>query len=295
MVEPMPCSSLRRWIYTAALFLPGVLVIAPAILMVIVRLYPVLNANTSGPDVNIASPGMAMLQLGGEMALISLVLLVLGVAIGLLGIAGVPRLLRPFLKEERTYALYGVHYFLARMITSASNSRFFSIMFGDSSYIVGYLRWTGWNLNKVEQTGSNFGTGQKHDVPFLCDIGTGTIVSDGLAMSNAEMSSSSFELSKVAIGEHNFLGNNIHFPPRAATGANVLFGTKVMVPIDGPVREDVGLLGSPCFEIPRATEADKSFAVYADADVRAHASARRTSSTSSRWATSCSMHGRCSS
>ena len=29
-----------------------------------------------------------------------------------------------------------------------------------------------------------------------------------------------------------------------------------MVPIDGPVRENVGLLGSPCFEIPRIVDSD---------------------------------------
>ena len=31
-----------------------------------------------------------------------------------------------------------------------------------------------------------------------------------------------------------------------------------MIPIDGPVRENVGLLGSPSFEIPRAVERDKN-------------------------------------
>ena len=32
------------------------------------------------------------------------------------------------------------------------------MLFGDSSFIVHYLKRIGWNLNKVEQTGSNFGT-----------------------------------------------------------------------------------------------------------------------------------------
>ena len=32
-----------------------------------------------------------------------------------------------------------------------------------------------------------------------------------------------------------------------------------MVPIDGPVRHDVGLLGSPRFEIPRSVERDRAF------------------------------------
>ncbi|HSK58561.1 MAG TPA: DapH/DapD/GlmU-related protein, partial [Actinomycetospora sp.] len=35
-------------------------------------------------------------------------------------------------------------------------------------------------------------------------------------------------------------------------------GTKVMVPIDGPVREGVGLLGSPSFEIPRTVARDSA-------------------------------------
>jgi hypothetical protein len=32
-----------------------------------------------------------------------------------------------------------------------------------------------------------------------------------------------------------------------------------MVPLDGEVREGVGLLGSPCFEIPRSVERDATF------------------------------------
>ncbi len=108
------------------------------------------------------------------------------------------------------------------------------------------------------QTGSNFGLDQRHDIPYLCEIGTGTMVSDGLSMINAPMSSSSFRLGKVKIGDHNYLGNNIYYPADGKTGANCLLGTKVMIPIDGPVRENVGLLGSPCFEIPRAVERDKT-------------------------------------
>src|SRR5262249_8482110 len=43
------------------------------------------------------------------------------------------------------------------------------------------------------------------------------------------------------------------------TGDNVLLGTKVMVPLDGKIREGVGLLGAPCFEIPRSVERDSQF------------------------------------
>ena len=126
-----------------------------------------------------------------------------------------------------------------------SNSRFFNLLFGDSSAIVHYMRLLGWNLNTVEQTGSNFGTNQQHDNPFLCDIGSGTMVSDGLSMINMHQSSSSFRLVRTRIGDHNYLGNNIHYPPDGRTGRNCLLGTKVMIPIDGPCARMSGCWGRP--------------------------------------------------
>ncbi len=63
------------------------------------------------------------------------------------------------------------------------------------------------------------------------------------------------------IGDHSYLGSNIYYPAAGKTGANCLLATKAMVPIDGPVRENVGLLGSPCFEIPRVVELGKTFAM----------------------------------
>ncbi|TGP77975.1 hypothetical protein EN864_34020, partial [bacterium M00.F.Ca.ET.221.01.1.1] len=55
----------------------------------------------------------------------------------------------------------------------------------------------------------------------------------------------------------NFFGNNIIYSPDSRTGDNVLLGTKVHIPVDGPLRENVGLLGSPPFEIPRMVNRDK--------------------------------------
>ena len=48
-----------------------------------------------------------------------------------------------------------------------TNIKFFIGLFGDSSYIVDYLRWIGYDLARVEQTGSNFGTAvqARHPVP----------------------------------------------------------------------------------------------------------------------------------
>ena len=76
-------------------------------------------------------------------------------------------------------------------------------------------------------------------------------------MINMQMSATSFRLAESKIGDNNFLGNAISYPPNGRTGTNVLFGTKTMVPIDGPVRENVGLLGSPAFEIPRMVNRDR--------------------------------------
>ncbi len=58
------------------------------------------------------------------------------------------------------------------------------------------------------------------------------------------------------IGEDNFLGNAVVYPSQGRTGANCLLATKVMVPVEGDVREGVGFLGSPSFEIPRSVQRD---------------------------------------
>jgi non-ribosomal peptide synthetase-like protein len=130
------------------------------------------------------------------------------------------------------------------------------------------MRYVGWRLNKVEQTGSNMGTNQRHDNPFLSNIGSGTMVSDGLSMINMHMSATSFRLAETKIGESNYLGNDIFYPPNGRTGANVLLGTKTMIPIDGPMRENVGLLGSPAFEIPRMVDRDRDMNASIDETTR---------------------------
>jgi non-ribosomal peptide synthetase-like protein len=112
---------------------------------------------------------------------------------------------------------------------------------------------------KLVQTGSNFGTEQDHDNPFLCSVGSGTMVSSGLSMINLRQSSTSFKVCRLSIGEDNFLGNVIHYPAEGRTGTNCLLATKVMVPTEGEVRENTGLLGSPCFEIPRSVSRDIFF------------------------------------
>jgi prolipoprotein diacylglyceryl transferase len=164
-----------------------------------------------------------------------------------------PRLLAPMIIPGRVYPLYGPHHLAHRLIGRLTNSRFLVLLMGDSSFIVYLLRALGYNLSRVEQTGSNFGTQLRHDSPSLTTVGTGSMISDGLTIMNADYSNSSFVLRPVTVGERNFIGNDVAFPAGARVGDNCLIATKAMVPMDGPVRHDTGLLGSPPFEIPRST------------------------------------------
>ena len=99
-----------------------------------------------------------------------------------------------------------------------------------------------------------------HDNPYLSSVGTGTVVADGLSINNADFSSTSFRVSPIADRGHNFLGNYVTYPSQGKTGENCLLATKVMVPVDGSIREGVGLLGSPSFEIPRSVLRDTNLA-----------------------------------
>jgi non-ribosomal peptide synthetase-like protein len=194
--------------------------------------------------------------------------------LGLVVTVTVPRLLNLVLRPGTVYRLYGVHYWIHRVIGRLTNRKFFTELFGDSSYIVGYLQALGYKLSPVVQTGSNFGMGLAHDNPFLSRVGGGTVVADGLSMINADYSNTSFRVAPVQIGRNNFLGNHIAYPSQGRTGDNCLLATKVMVPIDGPVRENVGLLGSPSFEIPRSVERDNNLDVKGAHELRRRLAAK---------------------
>jgi non-ribosomal peptide synthetase-like protein len=190
---------------------------------------------------------------------VSLVLYFGSLLVGFVIVMTVPRLLNLLIRPNKVYRLYGFHYGIHRWIVRLTNAKVLSNLVGDSSWIVYYLRGIGYDLGKIIQTGSNFGGNVKHESPYLSSIGTGTMVADALSMMNAEFSNTTFRLSRVSIGERSYLGNGIAYPPRGKTGDNCLLATKVMVPISGRVWENVGLLGSPPFEIPRSVERDSSF------------------------------------
>ena len=191
--------------------------------------------------------------------IVSFVLYFGSLLVGFVVVTTVPRLLNRLIRPNKVYRLYGFHYGIHRWIVRLTNAKVLSNLVGDSSWIVHYLRGIGYDLGKVVQTGANFGGNVKHESPYLSSVGSGTMVADALSMMNAEFSTTTFRLSRTSIGERNYLGNGIAYPPRSKTGDNCLLATKVMVPISGNVRENVGLLGSPAFEIPRSVERDSSF------------------------------------
>ncbi len=179
--------------------------------------------------------------------------------VGLFMSTVVPRLLQRFLKADQSYVRYGFHFLIFKIIQRLSNSKFFIPMFGDSSYIIQYMKLVGYRFAKIIQTGSNFGLDHRHDNPFLCCFGSGTMISDGFYMLNSEESGTSFCLKQNALGDENFVGNRVYYPVSGKTGNNCLIATKAMVPVDGEIRENVGVLGSPGFKIPRSVDRDQRF------------------------------------
>jgi non-ribosomal peptide synthetase-like protein len=256
-VDPARCGTVRRVGYSIAQLVKVLLVQLPIAiggLTLLIEAVPRLDglvgseplALTSGALYWDAVVGSAVLFFGGAL-------------LGLIVVATVPRLLHLAIRPGQVYPLYGLHYGLHRAIARLTNVRFFTVLFGDSAAIVHYFRGVGYDLTPVEQTGSNFGLDTRHENPYLCSVGTGTMVADGLAMLNADYSSTSFRLSRARIGPRNFLGNNIVYPAQGRTGDDCLLATKVLVPVDGALRQGVGLLGSPSFEIPRTVQRDRQF------------------------------------
>ncbi|AXJ11304.1 Pls/PosA family non-ribosomal peptide synthetase [Arthrobacter sp. PM3] len=245
------CSTRRRVIYSLLQLFNRLVLVVPAFVLGLAALLP--------PYLDSGHLQLGAFTFFADVVVVTLVLFIVGLFTGLVTVLLGPRLLNVFIKPDVVYPLYGWHFTIHRMIARVSNIKLYKDVFGDSSYIVPYLRALGWDLGKVEQTGSNFGPTLGHETPFLNSVGTGTMVSDGLNMMNADYTNTSFRLSRVRIAGHNFLGNNITFPIGAQAGENCLLATKVMIPIDGPVRRDVGLLGSPAFEIPRSVQRDSRF------------------------------------
>jgi non-ribosomal peptide synthetase-like protein len=256
-VSGTPCGAFRRFRFSASTLFWVFFVYLPLLeggVFLLLTALPMLGQVLDPRVETITSPSMYLGAL-----YVSLVLFFGSVLLGLLVVATVPRLLSLFVKPSAVYPLFGFHDRIHRAIVRLTGMRFFTHLFGDSSFIVYYLRWLGYDLGEVEQTGSNFGTEVGHETPYMSIIGSGTMVADGLSIMNADFSTTSFRVSPVYIGGHSFFGNNIAFPAGGRVGDNCLIATKAMIPLDGEIRTGVGLLGSPPFEIPRTVERDQAF------------------------------------
>jgi non-ribosomal peptide synthetase-like protein len=258
-VSPMRCSDLRKIIFSLCQLLKAIIVVPAGlcIMAAVLAAFPGLE--------RLLDPNSWMVTEWSFYLRVMIVMLMIfigGVVAFGIAILTVPRLLQRAITPGRTYPLFGVHHEIHNWITLLTNVRFFTHLFGDSSAIPHYLRLLGWDLSRIEQTGTNFGLHVEQENPYLTRIGTGTVVADGLLIGNADFSNTSFRVSETRIGAHNFIGNDIAYPSQGRTGDNCLLATKVMIPIDGPVRENVGLLGSPSFEIPRSVQRDSRFEFF---------------------------------
>ena len=255
--DPIPSGSLRRVAYSSLQLSSLIFVTMPLSIGAGVAALTKLPAVVSFAA--LGSGGLTMASFYLEGLVISIALFCGAILTGAAVVLTIPRVLRRFVIPGRTYPLYGLRHWLHRMIRRLTNIGFYLELTGDSSYVVPYLRALGYRMPEVEQTGSNFGADLEHETPFGIDIGRGTMVADGATFIDAGYTSTSFRVTPLSIGPRSFLGNAVAYPAGGRTGENCLIATKAMVPLDGPVRANTGLLGSPCFEIPRSVSSDDRF------------------------------------
>jgi non-ribosomal peptide synthetase-like protein len=256
-VVPVPCGPLRRLAHGTTQVLTLLFVTLPLAAAVgvagLTKLPAVASLATLG------ARGFGMTDFYEDGLLVSTALFCGAILAGAAVIVTVPRALRLLVKPGRAYPLYGLRHAAHRAIQFLTNIEFYLELLGDSSYVVHYLLALGYRMPEFEQTGSNFGADLEHENPFLVEIGRGTMIADGATLIDTDYTSTSFQVTPLTIGRDNFLGNAVAYPSGGRVGDNCIIATKAMVPLDGPVRSDVGLLGSPCFEIPRSATADDRF------------------------------------
>jgi len=255
-VDPIPCGPLRRMAYgtlqVTLIFVTMPLAVAAGV-AVLTKLPAVVSFAALGAG------GLTMASFYTDGLVLSIALFAGPILLGAAMAVTVPRILRRLIVPGRTYPLYGWRHWVHRVIRRLTSIHFYLELTGDSSYVVPYLRALGYRMPDFEQTGSNFGADLSHETPFLIDIGRGTMIADGSLLMDAGYSSTSFRVTPLSIGPRTFLGNSVAYPAGGRTGENCMIATKAMVPLDGPVRANTGLLGSPCFEIPRSATSDPRF------------------------------------
>ena len=140
-VEPATCGTRRRAVYTVlqllnvlALYLP----LGVGGMIMLLKAVPQLTALLDPATVVVTTEGFYL-----EALVASFVLFFGSLLVGLVVVLTVPRVLNLAIKPDKVYPLYGLHYSLHRTIVRMTNLKFYTYLFGDSSYIVNYLRWLG--------------------------------------------------------------------------------------------------------------------------------------------------------
>lgn len=276
VIEPAECGILRK-VGFPMLQLFNVVVLSPLGLIAVMMLAKHPRVATLLND----SLGITTWAFYRDTIVISYVAFFAALLGSILLAVTVPRLLNALIEPDKVYALYWISYWAQRVIARMTNVASLNTLFGDSSYIVGFLSMLGYKLSLVEQTGSNFGNTVKHDNPYLCSAGTGTVVADGLAFINADFSSTSFKVSRVSVGARSFLGNNIHYPAQVASATTACSARRSWSRATGPSATTSGCSGRPASRSPARSTAtpDRSCLRTRSGD----AFAARAGTTSSPW------------
>jgi hypothetical protein len=199
LVQPARCGRLRRFAYGVWQLFNMLVLSVPLGLAAVLQFLayiPLLPVLMEPGETAVGDPEFYLQVLGYVTALF-----VLGIVTGLVLITTVPRLFHLGLRADRVYPLYGICYWLQRVVSRSTNSRFYTYLFGDSGAILHYLRFLGYRFGLPRvQSGSNFGVEVKHESPYLRSVGSGTMVSDGLSLMNAEFSNTSFRIRHAALG-----------------------------------------------------------------------------------------------
>ena len=137
-VAPARCGRLRRAAYSASALLVVLLLYVPLVEGGASLAIDAASSLTEALYPSAAAGSVTAILT--EAAILSLMLFVGLTLIGLLLSVAVSRVLNPFLKPDAVYPLYGIHDAVHRAIARIGRLRFYTRLFGDSSYIVNFLQ-----------------------------------------------------------------------------------------------------------------------------------------------------------
>ena len=161
-IEGKNGTALRGALYVSLILATMLMIAVPAVMILIYHVWDLYCSSTL-PSLHCQAISSMSTSL---LLALSAALFFGALGLGLAAVYAIPRLCMMALRPGVTYPNFGFHYLLQSIIRGVSNLDFFSSLFGDSSAIVTYMHYIGWNLNAVYQTGSNMGSDQKHATRF---------------------------------------------------------------------------------------------------------------------------------